>query len=164
VPDLTFPLEASVLGTLWLETKARVQDLALPGIETGRVVIQQVPWLLEQQKVPCIIVSHDTTTSDPDKGTNERDDVVYRYIISFIFANDRDVTDSGAGIMAHWFETVRRAMQNKTPNTWPIDLPSGTVLRSRVPGTHSLLMVEAKKLGLNAMFMAVEFDVREPRE
>lgn len=160
--DVDYPLEASVMGTLWLEAQRKIQELGLNGIETDRVVRQLVPWLLESQPVPCVIVCPDTDFGDPNAGTNERDDVIYRFLISFVFANDRNIT-TGAGIMAFWKETVRRAMQNKSNGTWPITLPSGVFLRSRVPDTTSQLLVEAKRLGLNAMFLAVEFDVREPR-
>jgi hypothetical protein len=163
--DLVFDLEDTVEGTLWLETQEKIQGLALDSIpSTDRVVRQLVPWLLEHQDVPCILVCPDSVSSDPDAGTNERDDVVYRFLITFVFANDRNITD-GMGLMAYWKQAVRRAMQNKSQSTWQIDLPSGTFLRSRIPDTTSPLLVAAKQqMGLNAMFLAVEFDVREPRE
>lgn len=164
MPDLTFPLESTVFGSLWLETVARIQDLALEGIDTERVVMQQVPWLLEHQAIPCVIVCPDSLSSDRDAGTNERDDTVYRFIVSFVFANERDITTDGFGLMAHWVERTKRAIQNKSSNAWPIQLPEGSdVLRRWIPDTTSMLIEEAKRKGLNAMYLAVAYECREPR-
>jgi hypothetical protein len=164
VPDLEFPLDATNFGTLWQEVAAKVQDLGLDGIAVDRVVMQQVPWLLDSQPVPCVLVCPDTVSPDPDGGTNERDNVTYRFIISFFFANDRNITTSGAGIMAYWHETTRKALQNKSNSTWPIDVPSGFFILSRVGDTTTPLLIEAKRqAGLNAMFLVVDLLCREPR-
>ncbi len=158
----TIDLRNTVYGKLLDATAEQIKSLKLPGFADSRIVVRDSLLLTDGEvDFPCIIVSYDSETSNPNDGTNETDVVDYGVIVAIAFASEQQL-NSEMSLAFYCREKIRRKLQN---HSLPVRLPDNCCLRrTRVPGGTTLRVEEARRRGLNAQHVIVRHDVEEPRD
>lgn len=90
---------------------ALIQALALSGVSSSSIVFRKVPYDRQLTK-PCIIVCPGPENLNAQAGSNIRDDIDYRFVISFTRASNEDLTDE-LNTWLRWREQVRSAIHNQ---------------------------------------------------
>ena len=160
-------LTASVTGVLALAAQARVQALALTGIDSDKVVIRAVSWDANL-KPPYVIIRPAPEIINPDWGSTDGNDLEFAFIISLILANpETGLTEIGLPLL--WRDSIRWDMQNKGNATWQFGGVGGTFprtgnnfLRSKIVDGEPFIE-EAQKRGYNAQYLALRMYARESR-
>jgi hypothetical protein len=107
----------SVAGRILQEIRAAIQGLALPAMPAANVVIQEVAATrardLPAVQFPCILIApHGPERVEPNRGTNQRDDVVYPVLVAAVAPGNRP---QSAGFERHlrWRELLRARFHNQ---------------------------------------------------
>ena len=165
-----YSLEDTVYGTILVKAKERIVAASLPSIATGRVQIRKLAWPDAPDTTgddallpPCIIVSPRPEIVNWRDGTNERDDVVYAFMVSMVLANGRDLTTKGIGLQLAWRQTIRRLFHNKSLNTWSLTLPTGCSFTQSYVESGDQFIEQPKRMQYDAQYWLVRVKVREPR-
>lgn len=98
--------------------QARIQALTLAGITSSNIIIRKIPTDRDiggdgTYDFPAIVISPlGIENQPPSGGTNARDDVGYPVLISFLAADNQDLTTNRERYLK-WRETVNRAFRSQ---------------------------------------------------
>lgn len=106
-----------------LAIQARIQTLALSGIQSTNVIIQKIPSTTKNNApvvaLPCVIITPYNPESFSDlEGTNESDDIGYRIQISIVDKDGGD-QEKNRNRWLLWREEIRKSLHNKRLDSIP---------------------------------------------
>lgn len=94
-----------------LATQARIVALSLSGIDSGDILVREVP---TDQNVtpPSIVVAPQQSTHPLNEGSNTRDDVTYGIYVAIFAADNRALTTNTA-TYTKWLQQIARAFRGQ---------------------------------------------------
>ena len=165
-PLIASTLEESTEGALLKLTWDVVRELDLPSISVANRVIRIGPSFANLD-LPAVVVSFFDEGFNPDRGSNERDDIDFAYMVSIVAANNEQVIgEDDLGLLLLWRQTVRRAFLNHvqftgigTPN-----LPTHVSIKRALVRSGQAYIPEAERNSYYAQYLLIGYDVRETRQ
>jgi hypothetical protein len=162
-----YSLSNTVEGRLLEAVQNRIKAMALKCISPDSVVIQKLPWVVDDSKLPypCVIITPAPESTDWQAGTNETEEPQFGILITIVLASDRQVGTRGMGLQLEWRQVLRRWFQNLNSSRFS-ELAAFTDGAMYINGTvesGDKFIEVAKRNQRDAQYFLMRFRVKEPR-
>ena len=156
-------LSETVTGALLLATQATLQALELPGLNEGRFHVRKALWDTGLTDFPLCLIAPASLGVDWNAGTNEREDITHSISVAFVAAGNRTADQTNLGLLLHWEERARRRFLNQVDMSGLV-LPGGaTINRTNINPPSETFLSAAMRIGWDAQYLIIGYQVREPR-
>lgn len=152
----------SVARNILEGVQTAIRQLNLSNIDAANVLIRRQPILLEDDDLPCVIISYGVEQLN-QRGFNELDLNNYNVIVTIVTARDRTLdADAQFWESLAWRQQVRRQFNHSRLTKYGVSvgaIPNPMEVRSGEP-----FIAPAFRQNMDAQFLVVTVPVNESRE
>jgi hypothetical protein len=153
-------LDLSPFGQCLNGTAERFIAAELEGFPRERVHVRRNPFVRDDDKLPCAIISPYLLRPDPTGGTNRETAVDFLVMLSFHWAGGREAVNGMGQALAGMTEAYR--LFAKKPNAWlGFTVDAGeSCLRDATIDNAEALNLEAWRAGVTAQYLIIDYSLR----